>query len=152
MATALTAEPCRARIVTALLHIELSRAVSGSYNRPEGADSADMPAKCRNRSLSSARPSRTGVKDIIETKGLATELGSPVYNGRIGATDAAIVQDLRKRGGILLGKTQCTSFAYKTESTDPSDGDPSTGGTSAGSNGIGKCHTRIGEVLWGKAA
>ena len=53
-----------------------------------------------------------GVKDIIETRGLATEYGSPIYKGRIGAADAAIVRDLRQREGILLGKTQCTAFAY----------------------------------------
>src|SRR5947207_2836903 len=46
-----------------------------------------------------------GVKDIIETRGLATEYGSPVYKGRTGTVDAAIVQDLRRRGAILLGKT-----------------------------------------------
>src|SRR5437867_4881609 len=55
-----------------------------------------------------------GVKDIIETKGLATEYGSPIYKGRIGTADAAIVRDLRQLGGILLGKTQCTAFAYST--------------------------------------
>lgn len=36
-----------------------------------------------------------GAKDVFETKGLATEYGSPVYKGRIGASDAAIVRDLR---------------------------------------------------------
>ena len=30
-----------------------------------------------------------GVKDIIETRGLSTEYGSPVYKGRIGTADAA---------------------------------------------------------------
>jgi Asp-tRNA(Asn)/Glu-tRNA(Gln) amidotransferase A subunit family amidase len=56
-----------------------------------------------------------GVKDIIETRGLATEYGSPIYKGRIGTADAAIVRQLRQRGGVLLGKTQSTAFAY----TDP---------------------------------
>ena len=76
-----------------------------------------------------------GVKDIIETKGLATEFGSPVYKGRIGAFDAAIVQDLRKRGGILLGKTQCASFAYKTPppTRNPRDLAHTPGGSSSGS-------------------
>src|SRR5262249_35708147 len=46
-----------------------------------------------------------GVKDIIETKGLATEYGSPIYKGRIGTGDAAIVRQMRQRGGVLLGKT-----------------------------------------------
>src|SRR5258708_7192141 len=38
-----------------------------------------------------------GVKDVIETRGLATEYGSPVYKGRIGTVDAAIVADIRRR-------------------------------------------------------
>src|SRR5580704_14516814 len=36
-----------------------------------------------------------GVKDIVETKGMATEYGSPLYKGRVGTTDAAIIRDLR---------------------------------------------------------
>ena len=55
-----------------------------------------------------------GVKDIIETRGLATEYGSPIYKGRIGTADAAIVRQLRQRGGVLLGKTHTTAFAYST--------------------------------------
>jgi Asp-tRNA(Asn)/Glu-tRNA(Gln) amidotransferase A subunit family amidase len=43
-----------------------------------------------------------GVKDIIETRGLSTEYGSPIYKGRIGSDDAAIVRELRGLGGILL--------------------------------------------------
>ena len=76
-----------------------------------------------------------GVKDIIETKGLATEFGSPIYKGRIGVADAAIVQDMRERGGILLGKTQCASFAYKTPppTRNPRDLAHTPGGSSSGS-------------------
>ena len=48
-----------------------------------------------------------GVKDIIETKGLATEYGSPIYKGRIGTADAAIVRDLRWRGGIPRQNAHC---------------------------------------------
>ena len=76
-----------------------------------------------------------GVKDIIETKGLATEFGSPIYKGRIGTADAAIVQEMRNRGGILLGKTQCASFAYKTPppTRNPRDVAHTPGGSSSGS-------------------
>ncbi len=76
-----------------------------------------------------------GVKDIIETRGLATEYGSPVYKGRIGTADAAIVRDLRQRGGILLGKTQCTAFAYFTPppTRNPRDLEHTPGGSSSGS-------------------
>jgi len=76
-----------------------------------------------------------GVKDIIETRGLATEYGSPIYKGRIGAADAAIVRDLRQREGILLGKTQCTAFAYFTPppTRNPRDLEHTPGGSSSGS-------------------
>ena len=76
-----------------------------------------------------------GVKDIIETRGLATEYGSPIYKGRIGAADAAIVRDLRQLEGILLGKTQCTAFAYFTPppTRNPRDLEHTPGGSSSGS-------------------
>ena len=76
-----------------------------------------------------------GVKDIIETKGLATEYGSPIYKGRIGTTDAAIVQEMRKHGAILFGKTQTTAFAYMTPAPtrNPRDLEHTPGGSSSGS-------------------
>jgi Asp-tRNA(Asn)/Glu-tRNA(Gln) amidotransferase A subunit family amidase len=45
-----------------------------------------------------------GVKDIIETRGLATEYGSPIYKGRLGTADAAIVRELRRRGSSAAGR------------------------------------------------
>jgi len=76
-----------------------------------------------------------GVKDIIETKGLSTEYGSPIYKGRIGTADAAIVRALRTRGGILLGKTHSTAFAYRTPAPthNPRALDHTPGGSSSGS-------------------
>ena len=52
-----------------------------------------------------------GVKDIFETRGLATEYGSPLYLGRKGVIDAPIVTALRRTGAVLLGKTRTTAFA-----------------------------------------
>lgn len=76
-----------------------------------------------------------GVKDIVETRGLATEYGSPIYKGRIGTADAAIVREMRKRGAILLGKTQTTAFAYQTPAPtrNPRDLKHTPGGSSSGS-------------------
>lgn len=76
-----------------------------------------------------------GVKDIIETKGLATEYGSPIYKGRIGTSDAAIVRQLRQRGGVLLGKTHTTAFAYRTPgpTRNPRNLAHTPGGSSSGS-------------------
>jgi Asp-tRNA(Asn)/Glu-tRNA(Gln) amidotransferase A subunit family amidase len=53
-----------------------------------------------------------GVKDIYETRELATEYGSPLCAGRKGSTDATHVTQLRKLGAVLLGKTHTTAFAY----------------------------------------
>ena len=76
-----------------------------------------------------------GVKDIVETKGLATEYGSPIYKGRIGTTDAAIIREMRGRGAILLGKTETTAFAYRTPAPtrNPRDLEHTPGGSSSGS-------------------
>ena len=76
-----------------------------------------------------------GVKDIIETKGLATEYGSPIYKGRIGTEDAAIVRLLRRHGGVLLGKTHTTAFAYRTPAPTRNPRNPAhtPGGSSSGS-------------------
>ena len=76
-----------------------------------------------------------GAKDIMETRGLSTEYGSPIYKGRIGTADAAIVRELRQRGAILLGKTQCTAFAYRTPAPtrNPHDLEHTPGGSLSGS-------------------
>jgi len=76
-----------------------------------------------------------GAKDIMETSGLATEYGSPVYKGRVGSRDAAIVTDLKSRGAILLGKTHTAAFAYLTPAPtrNPRHLDHTPGGSSSGS-------------------
>jgi Asp-tRNA(Asn)/Glu-tRNA(Gln) amidotransferase A subunit family amidase len=76
-----------------------------------------------------------GAKDIMETRGLSTEYGSPVYKGRIGTADAAIVRDLRARGAVLMGKTHTTAFAYRepAPTVNPRNREHTPGGSSSGS-------------------
>ena len=76
-----------------------------------------------------------GVKDIVETAGLVTEYGSPLYRGRIGERDAAIVRDLRVCGALLLGKTVTTEFAYRAPpaTRNPRNLAHTPGGSSSGS-------------------
>jgi len=52
-----------------------------------------------------------GVKDIFDTKGLKTTMGSPLFRDNVPASDAAIVARLRDLGAIVLGKTHTTEFA-----------------------------------------
>jgi Asp-tRNA(Asn)/Glu-tRNA(Gln) amidotransferase A subunit family amidase len=76
-----------------------------------------------------------GAKDIIETQGMATEYGSPLYKGRVGSGDAAIIREMRSRGAILLGKTVTTAFAYRTPgpTRNPRSLEHTPGGSSSGS-------------------
>jgi Asp-tRNA(Asn)/Glu-tRNA(Gln) amidotransferase A subunit family amidase len=76
-----------------------------------------------------------GVKDIVETQGMATEYGSPLYKGRVSTADAAIIRELRSRGAVLLGKTVTTAFAYRTPgpTRNPRDLEHTPGGSSSGS-------------------
>ena len=76
-----------------------------------------------------------GAKDIIETQGMATEYGSPLYKGRLGTQDAAIIREMRSRGAILLGKTVTTAFAYRSPGStrNPRNLDHTPGGSSSGS-------------------
>ena len=76
-----------------------------------------------------------GVKDVIDTKDLVTEYGSPLYRGRRAAADAAIVRQLRDLGAILLGKTQTAAFAHRNPppTRNPRDLAHTPGGSSSGS-------------------
>ncbi len=52
-----------------------------------------------------------GAKDIMETRGMATEYGSPLFAGRKGTQDAAVISRLRDLGAVLIGKTHTAAFA-----------------------------------------
>src|SRR5262249_1458471 len=76
-----------------------------------------------------------GVKDIIDTVGLPTEMGSPIYRGHRPKADAACVALTRAAGAVILGKTVTCEFAGMTpgETTNPHDTARPPGGSSSGS-------------------
>ncbi len=53
-----------------------------------------------------------GLKDVIDTKGIPTENGTPIDAGRVPGEDAWIVARLRAAGAIILGKTVSTECAF----------------------------------------
>ena len=56
------------------------------------------------------------VKDSIDTAGVQTQRGSPIFKGRVPDTDATSVARMKKAGGILLAKTNLPEFSYWIES------------------------------------
>ena len=76
-----------------------------------------------------------GVKDIIETADLPTQMNSPIFEGWRSRRDAACVRALRQGGAVLLGKTVTTEFAAGRSgpTTHPLDAARTPGGSSSGS-------------------
>lgn len=80
------------------------------------------------------------VKDSIDTAGVLTQRGSPIFRGRIPDQDATSVARMKKAGGILLAKTNLPEFSYWIESdnllsgrsNNPWDVTRTPGGSSGG--------------------
>jgi aspartyl-tRNA(Asn)/glutamyl-tRNA(Gln) amidotransferase subunit A len=79
-------------------------------------------------------------KDSIDTAGVFTQRGSPIFKGRIPETDAVSVARMKSAGAILLAKTNLPEFSYSTETdnlltgraNNPWNLDRTPGGSSGG--------------------
>ena len=76
-----------------------------------------------------------GVKDIIDTADMPTEIGSPIFLGRRPERDAKAVQRLIAAGAYVFGKTVSTEFAYMYAplTRNPWNTAHTPGGSSSGS-------------------
>jgi aspartyl-tRNA(Asn)/glutamyl-tRNA(Gln) amidotransferase subunit A len=70
------------------------------------------------------------VKDGIDTAGVLTQRGSPIFKGRVPDTDATVVARLKAAGAILIAKTNPPEFSYSIETDNFLTGG-SSGGESA---------------------
>jgi len=101
--------------------LELARAAETRWRKGEQLSSIDgMPI---------------GIKDIIETRDMPTQNGSPYFEGHSTGRDAASVQALRGAGAIVLGKTVTTEFAgpFASKTRNPRNLEHTPGGSSSGS-------------------
>jgi aspartyl-tRNA(Asn)/glutamyl-tRNA(Gln) amidotransferase subunit A len=76
------------------------------------------------------------IKDLIAVKGVRTTAASKVLADHISHEDATVVEQLRKAGAIIIGKTNTFEFAYGPYSPptrNPWDHTRTTGGSSGGS-------------------
>ena len=53
-----------------------------------------------------------GLKDLFDTAGIRTTWGASVYQDRVPASNAHIVDRLAEAGAVLIGKTSCGAIAY----------------------------------------
>lgn len=76
-----------------------------------------------------------GIKDIMDTRDMPTQMGSPAFDGWQPRYDAACVQTLRAGGAVIVGKTVTTAFACgaSNQTTNPHDPERTPGGSSSGS-------------------
>lgn len=76
-----------------------------------------------------------GLKDIIDTRRVPTENGTPLDAGRVPGADAFVVERLRAAGAVVMGKTVTTELAYlhAGKTRNPHDPSHTPGGSSSGS-------------------
>ena len=81
-----------------------------------------------------------GIKDIFDTADLPTRYGSALYSKGSHAdqtpnVDAVIIGAVRRAGGLVIGKTSTTEFAFlnPTKTLNPNAPGRTPGGSSAGS-------------------
>ncbi|MGH3326594.1 MAG: amidase [Streptomycetales bacterium] len=101
-----------------------------------------------------------GLKDIIETGGVRTTMGSEFYRDHLPAHDADVVRRLRRAGAVVIGKLHTHEFAYGPTGDascfgpvrNPHDPDRVAGGSSGGSAvavATGMCAVALGSDTGG---
>jgi Asp-tRNA(Asn)/Glu-tRNA(Gln) amidotransferase A subunit family amidase len=95
----------------------------------------DVDGAAKAQASGPLRGIAVGVKDIIDTADMPTEMGSPIYAGWRPKADAPVVQALRQAGATPIGKTVTTPFAYidPAGTRNPRDPGHTPGGSSSGS-------------------
>jgi Asp-tRNA(Asn)/Glu-tRNA(Gln) amidotransferase A subunit family amidase len=106
-------------------------------NLPAAQAAADRAtARWRDgKPLSAIDGMPVGVKDIIETVDMPTQMGSPLFDGWRSEKDAACVRALRDAGAVIVGKTVTTEFAASEPrgTRNPWNPTRTPGGSSSGS-------------------
>lgn len=76
-----------------------------------------------------------GIKDLVNTAGIPSGYGSPIYADNRPDEDAPIVQQLREAGAVPFGKTVTTEFALfnPPKTRNPWNLERTPGGSSSGS-------------------
>ena len=76
-----------------------------------------------------------GIKDLLETKDMPTQMGCEAFRGNFPKRDNAAVWALREAGAVILGKTATAELggSHPPATTNPFDPARTAGGSSSGS-------------------
>ena len=106
-------------------------------NLPAARATADRATAhwCDGKPLSAIDGMPVGIKDVIETVDMPTQMGSPLFDGWRSEKDAACVRALRDAGAVIVGKTVTTEFAASEPRGTRNPWNPAhtPGGSSSGS-------------------
>src|SRR5712664_781287 len=115
-------------------------AISQSLEAIDAQDKTIGAFVCRAKTVRAAdtgplRGIAVGIKDIIDTSDLPTEMGSPIYKDWQPRADAPVVAMLKQAGATIIGKTTTTAFAANdpTATLNPHNHGHTPGGSSSGS-------------------
>ena len=112
---------------------------------------------CADQALSRARAGVSGrlagvpvlIKDMIDTAGIRTTLGSKIYADRVPERSAPAVELLEGEGAIVVGKTNCDEFAWGVTGHNVHWGDtqnPRLPGRIAGGSSSGNAAALAAEI------
>jgi len=106
-------------------------------NLPAARAAADRASERwrAGRPLSPIDGMPVGIKDVIETFDMPTQMGSPLFLDWRSEKDAASVRALRDAGAVIIGKTVTTEFAASEPrgTRNPWNAAHTPGGSSSGS-------------------
>lgn len=122
------------------LNSQLNAIVTVDKNALENAKAADAAVKSGKQNLGPLHGVPFTAKDSIDTAGVATQRGSPIFEGRVPSSDAVTIARMKAAGAILLAKTNLPEFLYACESenlltgriNNPWNLDRTPGGSSGG--------------------
>src|SRR5499426_1988038 len=124
---------------------------------PAGARAAADESTARwkaGRPISSIDGMPIGVKDLLETKDMPTQMGCEAFRDNFPKRDNAAVWALRQAGAVILGKTTTAELggSHPPTTTNPFDPARTAGGSSSGSAaavGAGMIPAAIGTQVGG---
>jgi amidase len=101
-------ESCLARIA-AVDHAVNAFATLDADRAREGAKAAE-DAVMRGEDLGLLHGLPVGIKDLDDTAGLRTTRGSPILKDNVPGKDGLMTANIRRHGGIVIGKTNVPEF------------------------------------------